>query len=488
MKLKPLISKLICFQKYRILLFFLVGIAVLTVVSRAADSFMIPQVSIASPEEMKLKYPLEIEGRIMPKRSRGVYCQENLRIAHVNVRADDIVKKGDLLFSIDSKNLQAAIQQTAQEMQKLDLQIKDLEQSWHSQSSKHALALNRAKEDYDDISNISEASVNAAYQEWENAKNEFALHDSRKPNQSASDSSQNDPSLRDISNSDASQENPMDAWAQKRAELEQLCQEKEKQYQDALAAKHNDLKTAARQIEDASQPLAKDHSAALLQIEKADLAHTLEELQKLSQAGGSIYSEYDGQVLECSISTGSLVSSDPVIILGDFSQPFQFEGVVSDAGEQLPIVTGTEGTLKMQKDAAMLEHVKITSISREEEEKFRITADLDSYEISTAQEAVFHVERESRTYPCCIPLSSLYSRTSGDFVIKIQETSTILGRQATAEYVPITCLEKNGQYAAVEGNLSSQDFIIVDASKTIKEGDRIRIAEEENTYEPQKNN
>ena len=135
----------------------------------------------------------------------------------------------------------------------------------------------------------------------------------------------------------------------------------------------------------------------------------------------------------------------------------------------------------------MLEHVKITSISREEE-KFRITADLDSYEISTAQEAVFDVERESRTYPCCIPLSSLYSRTSGDFVIKIQETSTILGRQATAEYVPVTCLEKNGQYAAVEGNLSSQDFIIVDASKTIKEGDRIRIAEEEDTYEPQKNN
>lgn len=487
MKLKPYISKLICFQKYRILLFFLMGIAVLTVVSRAADSFMIPQVSIASPEEMKLKYPLEIEGRIMPKRSRGVYCQENLRIAHVNVRADDIVKKGDLLFSIDSKNLQAAIQQTEQEMQKLDLQIKDLEQSWHSQSSKHALALNRAKEDYDDISNISEASVNAAYQEWENAKNELALHNGRKPNQSASDSSQNHPSLRDISNSDASQENPMDAWAQKRAELEQLCQEKEKQYQDALATKHNDLKTAARQIEDASQPLAKDHSSALLQMEKADLAHTLEELQKLSQAGGSIYSEYDGQVLECSISTGSLVSSDPVIILGDFSQPFQFEGVVSDAGEQLPIETGTEGALKMQKDAAMLEHVKITSISREEE-KFRITADLDSYEISTAQEAVFHVERESRTYPCCIPLSSLYSRTSGDFVIKIQETSTILGRQATAEYVPVTCLEKNGQYAAVEGNLSSQDFIIVDASKTIKEGDRIRIAEEEDTYEPQKSN
>ncbi len=476
MKLKPYISKLIYFQKYRILLIFLVGTAVLTVVSRAADSFMVPQVSIASPEEMKLKYPLEIEGRIVPKRSRAVYCQENLRIAHVNVQTDDIVKKGDLLFSIDSEHLQAAIQQTAQEMQKIDLQIKDLEQSWHSQSRQHTLAQNRAKEDYADISNASEASVTAAYQEWEQAKNELALHDSRKPIRLETEHPQNEPALRDISNSDASQEDPMDAWAQKRAELEQLCQEKEKQYQDALAAKHNDLKTAARQIEDASQPLAKDHSAALLQIEKADLARTLEELQKLSQAGGSIYSEYDGLILECSISTGSLASSEPVIILGDFSQPFQFEGMVSDAGE-LPIETGTEGTLKMQKDAAMLEHVKITSISREEE-KLRITAALDSYEISAAQEAVFDVAKESRTYPCCIPLSSLYSRKSGDFVIKIQETSTILGRQATAEYVPVTCLEKNGKYAAVEGNLSSQDFIIVDASKTVKEGDHVRIAEE----------
>lgn len=184
MKLKPHIPKLIHFQKYSAILIFLMGMAVLTIISRAADSFMIPQVSIASPEEMKLKYPLEIEGRVTAKETCAVYCQENLRIAQVQVQANDIVKKGDLLFSIDENNLQTTIQKTQQDIQKLDLQIKDLEQSWQQETSQHELAFSRANEDYADISNTSENSVNAAYLEWENAKNELALHDSQKPDTS----------------------------------------------------------------------------------------------------------------------------------------------------------------------------------------------------------------------------------------------------------------------------------------------------------------
>lgn len=486
MKLKTHISKLIYFQKYRVLLVFLAGIAVLTIVSRAADSFMIPQVSISSPEEMKLKYPLEIKGRITAKRNCAVYCQEHLRIAHVNVQTDDIVKKGDLLFSIDPDNLQTVTQQTEQEIQKLDLQIKDLEQSWHSQTNQQELALSRAKEDYADIANASEASINAACLEWEQAKNDLALHDSRKPNRLESENVKNESSFHNIQDSSISEtaddtqtssEDPVAAWEQKRAELEQLCLEKQKQYEDAITSQKDNLKTAARQLEDASQPLTKDHSSALLQIEKENLARTLEELKKLSQTQGNVYSEYDGQILECSISTGNITSSEPVIILGDFSQPFQFEGILTDTGE-LPIEAGTEGVLNMQRDTAILQHVKISSVSQEEHETFRIIADLDSYEISKAQEAVLDVTKESKRYPCCIPLSALYSGQSGDFVIRVQEKSTILGKQATAEYVPVTPLEKNSQYAAVEGNLSSQDFIIVNASKTIKEGDRIRVTEE----------
>lgn len=212
-------------------------------------------------------------------------------------------------------------------------------------------------------------------------------------------------------------------------------------------------------------------------MEKADLTNTLQTLENLRQADGKVYSECDGQITECTISTGSITSTEPVILLSDFGQSFQFEGTFDDAGEQ-SLEANTEGTLQMQQETSILEHVKISSISQEENGTCRITADLGSYDISQPQEAILDITKESKRYPCCIPLSALYSRKSGDFVIRIQEKSTILGIQATAEYVPVTLLEKNEQYAAVEGNLSSSDLIVVNASKTIKEGDRIRVIED----------
>ncbi len=488
MKLKPPIPKLIHFQKYNAIFLFLMAMAAFTIISRAADSFMIPQVSVSSPEEMSLKYPLEIQGSITAKENYAVYCQENLRISQVKVQENDMIKKGDLLFSIDKNNLQTVTQQTEQEIQKLDLQIKNLEQAWHNQASQQELALSRAQEDYTDVANTSQSDVNAAYLEWENAKNELHLHRIQKPTlvELESENDQNESTLHDTKKPDVSEttndpqpptEDPMDAWTKKQSELEQLCQEKQKQYEDALAAQDDSLKTAARQIEDARQPLTKDNSAALLQIEKANLSRTLEALKELSQAEGNVYSEYDGQVLECPISTGSMTSQEPVMILADFAQSFQFEGTFTPMEGQ-SMEAGTEGTLKMQEEPGLLEHIKISSVSQKENEAFHITADLDSYEISKAQEAVLDITRESKIYPCCIPLSALYSRESGDFVIRIQEKSTILGIQTTAEYVPVTVLEKNDQYAAVEGNLSSSDFIIVNASKTIKDGDRIRVLED----------
>lgn len=488
MKLKLPIPKLIHFQKYNAIFLFLMAMAAFTIISRAADSFMIPQVSVSSPEEMSLKYPLEIQGSITAKENYAVYCQENLRISQVKVQENDMIKKGDLLFSIDKNNLQTVTQQTEQEIQKLDLQIKNLEQAWHNQASQKELALSRAQEDYTDVANTSQSDVNAAYMEWENAKNELHLHRIRKPTlvELESENDQNESTLHDTKKPDVSEttndpqpptEDPMDAWTKKQSELEQLCQEKQKQYEDALAAQDDSLKTAARQIEDARQPLTKDNSAALLQIEKANLSRTLEALKELSQAEGNVYSEYDGQVLECPISTGSMTSQEPVMILADFAQSFQFEGTFTPMEGQ-SMEAGTEGTLKMQEEPGLLEHIKISSVSQKENETFHITADLDSYEISKAQEAVLDITRESKIYPCCIPLSALYSRESGDFVIRIQEKSTILGIQTTAEYVPVTVLEKNDQYAAVEGNLSSSDFIIVNASKTIKDGDRIRVLED----------
>ena len=52
-----------------------------------------------------------------------------------------------------------------------------------------------------------------------------------------------------------------------------------------------------------------------------------------------------------------------------------------------------------------------------------------------------------------------------------------MGAQLIAEYVPVTLIENNEEYAAVEGEISEHSKMVVRASKTIKEGDRVRIME-----------
>ncbi len=523
MKLKPYPITFFQNRQFHAISVFLVGMAAMTVISRAADSFMLPQVQVTSTETMALQYPLEIQGNIVPKQQRAVYCPENLRIGQVQVQKNDIVAKGDLLFSADPKDLSDNIRKTEQELKKLELQIRDLESSQNSQARQHELNLNRAREDYNHTSAEAESAVTAARHELEQARNDLAVHESQKPeetlNSQKSDTETGGPDSQEPGLTDESQdpqepgltdenqdsqkisrtgeENPLSAWNRKREELEQICQEKQKHYEEAVAAQNTSLKAAARQIEDASLPLTQDHSAQLLRSDQENLIHTLQELKELREAEGKVYSEYDGQILECSISTGSITSPEPVIILGDFSQSFRFEGILdetvpeedmsygsswarrpADSTGMICLEENIEGILRMQNDSTPEKTVKITNVSKDENNSCRITADLNDQEFSRPGEAVLDLTSESKIWPCCIPLSALHSGESGDFVIRVTESPTILGLCSTAEYVPVTILEKTSQYAAVEGSLSPTDQIIVNASKAVKEGDRIRIIED----------
>ena len=168
-------------ENMHVFLLFLAGMAIMTVIARMADSFMLPQVSVGKAEEMRLQYPMEIEGRIQAKGKQALYCRENLRVAQVLVRKGDAVKKGDVLFTINIEDLQEQIQQAEQEMLKYDLQIEDLERAYQKQAAQQAQSYGRAKEDYQDAQKSAGAAVENAFQEMEMARAELAQHDAARP-------------------------------------------------------------------------------------------------------------------------------------------------------------------------------------------------------------------------------------------------------------------------------------------------------------------
>lgn len=390
-------------KKGNAIIIFMAFMAIMTIVSRIVDSYMIPQVSIGLFQEMKLKYPVEIEGRIKTVEKQAVYCRENLRVENVFVQKNDIVQKGDLLFSIDMDDLHAKIGQMEREVQKYELQIADMENAYQEQVNQQSRNLNPAKEEDKEILNITA--------------------------------------------------------------------------DDAVSSGEEALKIAARQTEDAGAEVKRDNSITLLQMETEDLKKDIQQLYEIRQKNGCIFSGFNGRIFECNISAGSMTALEPVIVLEDFNRSFQFEGTINE--NVVPYVeNGMECTLEMKYGKDVLEGVKISEVVEGEEGTCRVVAEINTDLIHQTGEAVLSFTKESRRYSNCIPLSALYNENTGCYVIEVKEDYTILGIQSVAEYVPVTLIESNDEYAAVEGNVSENGKIVVDADKTIKEGDRVKVIED----------
>ena len=222
---------------------------------------------------------------------------------------------------------------------------------------------------------------------------------------------------------------------------------------------------------------AKDNSAALLLLDKREAQLKLDSLCALREQEGNICAEFAGCVLECAVSTGSLTSPEPVMVLEDYSENLQFEGSVGRERESY-VKEGVECTLKMEEGETVLEGVAISEALPGEQGTYRVTAEIADKSLQQTGNAVLSFTRESKKYRNCIPLSAIYSGKDGYYVIVVEEDKTILGIQSVARFVSVTVIESNDEYAAVEGDIYESEKIVAQANKEIKEGERVRIAEE----------
>lgn len=507
-------------RNFRALALFLAGMAFMTGAARAADNFLIPRVSVSSPAERKLEYHAQIQGQIQAEKETAVYGRENLRVAYVPVREGEQVQKGELLFAVDLDSLALRIQELEQEIRKMNLQIEDLQAAYQKQAEQQNRELQRAGQDYEETVSRAQSQVSQANLELQQAEETLRNHENQKPQEEMGrgkeeaaepeegtrnpeaiepEGNERNPESAEaksgMKNPDSTEpeegtQNPgstepegnteegetLAEWNQRQQELLQQYQEKQKAYEEILSASEEAVKTAARQLEDAQEETVQDHSGALLEIEKQKLEDSLKEYYKLDQAEGKIYAEVDGRVKTLNISAGSPVGSEPVMILEDFGQSFRFEGSMEE-DENLRMEEGMEGVLEADGGNIRLEGVKISEAVLEEG-IWQVSAAVDSAGACPAKDAVLSITKESSWYDAVISRSSLHYGEQENYIIRVREKETILGVETVAEYVPVTLLEKNADYAAVKGEISREDKIVTDTDKNIKEGERIRIMKE----------
>lgn len=78
-------------------------------------------------------------------------------------------------------------------------------------------------------------------------------------------------------------------------------------------------------------------------------------------------------------------------------------------------------------------------------------------------------------YDLCVPMSALRQDSDGYFVYVMETTQTLMGIDKRVVRRDIYIENTDGRYAAVSGDISSNDQVILSSSKPLSDGDSVRV-------------
>lgn len=149
---------------------FLAFMIVFTVLSRAADSVSVAQVSVKKPEKGKIEHIVSGTGKVVQNREQSVYTEPNQIVKTIYIEEGQQVQEGDLLFELELDSLKEQILKMKQDMKIADLQSEDKASGRDAQAWQRATAQNRAVEDYSVAAGKADTAISRAASELKKAK------------------------------------------------------------------------------------------------------------------------------------------------------------------------------------------------------------------------------------------------------------------------------------------------------------------------------
>ena len=407
----------------KILGYFLVLMFILTILSRFADSLLIPIVKTETSKGMTITHEVEANGSIIQNREEGIDVIENLKVSHVNVYPGSEIKEGDTLFEIDLTDLKSQIQQVENEI---------------SEKEKN---LSRATEDYNLAVSRQDKIISDAldaYKEAENLVNKY-------------------------NNASEEEKQSLDKEA-----IEYDYNLKKTAYNQAVNDKSSNLLMEKRALEDVKEASNTD-----------ELKKKLENLKKIEGSEGKFVSEKEGIVTNVAVVAGDVTGAGSAVYLADKESGYKF---VAELSKDLKKYAkqGQSVVLKIGNSNNEIGDLTIDSISKGEDDNYKVSVLLPTGVGEIGDGGNLTLSSKSKKYQVCVPLEALHQEGQDKYyILVVGEEDTILGTEKVAVRVDVSIADKNDTYAALtEGTISNSQKIIVSSNKTIKEGDRVRLEEE----------
>lgn len=233
---------------------FLFFMFIFTIISKGIYASGLPQIETTTPIRNSIAHDVYADGSVRQGRETAFNVVSGLRVENVYVRTGDIVKPGDILFTIDTADLNEKITAIERNIQKINLQIGDAEKNKSLENQKKEMELARAQEDYQNTEGKTDKQISYADESIGRAAEELNSHE-------------NHPVYQTPQEQREQKEREYQIWVEKLDELEaavHTSQETAAVAQEALnlAAKTLEEAVAAEETEEVLAPLRETVQAA----------------------------------------------------------------------------------------------------------------------------------------------------------------------------------------------------------------------------------
>ena len=425
----------------------LMGIMVLfTVISKAAASFTVANVSVTEPASRKIQHTLIVEGRIEKNRELSVMTQPDLLVKRVLASVGQRVEKGEVLAVLDEVHLREQLDYVRGEKRALELQNEAVMQNQRQAENKRLRDRSQAQEDYELLKEKNKRTLAGVSGELEKAKRTLKKAERRKDKESS-------------------------------LVAQREVAEKREAYKAARIAAKEEEKVAKRAIREAQGQPEADNSIEINNIAIKKLEKQIGKLTDLEEMKGEILAPRDGVITEILVNVGQKTLDSAIFTMTDDREGFLFAAKMTP--EEAALVSMGD-TVTLTASGREEKDLSITSLELDESKEFMVvTVLLPAESFHLGETASMKVTQESENHSCTIPITALRQESGRYYVLVVEKQNTILGEQEKAMKEEVKVLDKNEMYAALESESIKEDSqIIADSDRYVEAGDKVRLREE----------
>lgn len=420
----------------------IIVIILLTFLSKTINNLLLPKVTTVQFVTGSLQESFEAEGSIELMEKSRVVSVGSWKVEEVAVKADQQVKKGDLLAVMNERDVGI-------DLKTFDYEIIKLENDLHSyKESYKPIRLS----DYERELQLAQKEINVAKNHLDVTNEMYELGiETKKSLEEAQD---------DYTNK-----------LYQHQSKKELLEDKKRESQFAQAEFNRTVKEKAAEL-DLKKMIYKKKSENITE-------------------DGRLVSDMDGLITAVNIHPGMSTSINQTMFeIAEISSPYRVTWFLN-AEKAISFVVGDEVNIKItgeviEEDKAVLktEYVKAIIAGKEfiaDSDSYKYWADIpmDEYgievKVKEGQKAEVQAVKGSETYDYLLPKSGVTQIQGKYYIYQVKERQGALGEEEYVVQIGVDILDENDFYVATSGYFRNDDRVVVNTTKPLSDGMKVYV-------------